>query len=253
MSKTQGGPELAKFQLRGDRTSGEGVPGTGSLRFLKIKREMSMPDSSEDFARITVPYLLVLNIPYFVDASGRVLLERAWHHDLVQHLHYLRVLALAAPRRPLPADTTQLVPIEEGLRERLGLVPLPPQTSRIRAIAELPRIFWALWRAIGQAEIVHTGVGGWPLPLGWLRKSYRQAPAQEAPDRRGECAVDVSGEKSQRRTPAKESGGQPLRANVEILLPPSRPVLLYAARVSRTIPCEWERASSSCARHLGER
>jgi glycosyltransferase involved in cell wall biosynthesis len=127
-----------------------------------------MADSSEDFATITVPYLLVLHIPYFVDAGGRVLLERSWHHDLIQHLHYLRGLTLAAPRRPLPADTRQLIPIGEGLRERLGLVPLPPQTSRIHAIAELPRIIWALWRAIGQAEIVHTGIGGWPFPLGWL-------------------------------------------------------------------------------------
>jgi glycosyltransferase involved in cell wall biosynthesis len=127
-----------------------------------------MLDSSENFTTIKVPYLLVLHMPYFVDAGGRVFLERTWHHDLVQHLHYLRALTLAAPLRPLPADTTQLVPIEDGLRTRLGLVPLPPQTSRIRAIAELPGIFWALWRAIGKAEIVHTGTGGWPLPLGWL-------------------------------------------------------------------------------------
>src|SRR5262252_5381844 len=127
-----------------------------------------MSNSSEDFATITAPYLLVLHIPYFADAGGRVFLERTWHHDLVQHLHYLRALTLAAPRRPLPADTGQLVPIEEGLRTRLGFVPLPPQTSRVRAIAELPRIFWALWRAIGQAEIVHTGPGGWPVPLGWI-------------------------------------------------------------------------------------
>jgi hypothetical protein len=47
-----------------------------------------MPDSSEDFATITVPYLLVLHIPYSVDAGGRVLLERAWHHDLVQQSGY---------------------------------------------------------------------------------------------------------------------------------------------------------------------
>jgi glycosyltransferase involved in cell wall biosynthesis len=127
-----------------------------------------MLESSEDFTTITVPYLLVLHIPYFVDADGRVLLERGWCHDLVQHLHYLHSLTLAAPLHPAPVDTSALVPIEEGLRARLGLVPLPPQTSRIRAFAELPRTFWALWRAIGRTEIVHTGTAGWPFPLGWL-------------------------------------------------------------------------------------
>jgi glycosyltransferase involved in cell wall biosynthesis len=127
-----------------------------------------LADRSEEFAIIGVPYLLVLHIPYFIDALGRVYLERTWHHDLVQHLHYLPALALAAPRRPLPADTARLIQIDEGLRAKLRLVPLPPQTSRWRGIAELPRITWVLWRAIGQAEIVHTGMGGWPLPLGWL-------------------------------------------------------------------------------------
>jgi glycosyltransferase involved in cell wall biosynthesis len=130
--------------------------------------KLKMADGSEEFAIISVPYLLVLHIPYFIDALGRVYLERTWHHDLVQHLHYLRALTLAAPFRPLPADTAQLIALDEGLRAKLGLVPLPPQTSRLRGIAELPKIVWVLWRAIGQAEIVHTGMGGWPLPLGWL-------------------------------------------------------------------------------------
>jgi glycosyltransferase involved in cell wall biosynthesis len=127
-----------------------------------------MLSSLEEFTIINRPYLLVLNMPYFIDAKGQVLLERTWHHDLIQHLHYLPALTLAAPFRPLPADTAKLVPIEEGLRARLGLVPLPPQTSRIRAIAQLLGPFRALWRAIGQADIVHTGIGGWPYPLGWL-------------------------------------------------------------------------------------
>jgi glycosyltransferase involved in cell wall biosynthesis len=127
-----------------------------------------MADNSEDFITIKVPYLLVVHMPCFVGAGDRVFLERTWYHDLVQHLHYLPALTLAAPVRPLPADTTQLVQIEDGLRARLRLVPLPPQTSRSNAIAQLPGILSALWRAIGQAEIVHAGLGGWPLPLGWL-------------------------------------------------------------------------------------
>jgi glycosyltransferase involved in cell wall biosynthesis len=123
---------------------------------------------TEQFATINSPYLLVLNMPCFVDSNGRVLLERTWHHDLIQHLYYLPVFSLAAPLRPLPPDTAKLVPIDDCLRAQLRLAPLPPQTSRIHAIAQVPRTLWALWRAVGRAEIVHTNVGGWPYPLGWL-------------------------------------------------------------------------------------
>ena len=125
-------------------------------------------DNSHDFVTIEQPYLLVINIPYFVDREGRVLLERTWHHDLVEHLRYLPALRLAAPLRPLPADAAQLVPIDEILRARLTLIPLPPQTSRLSALVQLPGTLRALWEAVGQAEIVHSGVGGWPFPLGWL-------------------------------------------------------------------------------------
>jgi glycosyltransferase involved in cell wall biosynthesis len=165
-----------------------------------------MLDSSEDFATITVPYLLVLHIPYFVDGGGRVLVERTWHHDLVQHLHYIRALILAAPLRPLPADTAQLVPIEEGVRAQLRLVPLPPQTSRMRAIAELPGTFWALWRAIGQAEIVHTGIGGWPFPLGWLASAIAKL-------RRKKLLIIV--ESAPWTLAGKKSGNASLRKKVE--------------------------------------
>jgi glycosyltransferase involved in cell wall biosynthesis len=128
----------------------------------------SIPNDAERFFVINRPYLVVLNMPYFVDAMGRTLFERTWHHDLIQHLHYLPNFTLAAPLHSLPTDTANLVPIGEGLQARMKLVALPSQTSRMRALAQLPKIFRTLWHAIGQAEIVHTSVAGWPYPLGWL-------------------------------------------------------------------------------------
>lgn len=127
-----------------------------------------MVGGAEDFTIIKRPYLSVRNMPYFVDAGGRLLLERAWYHDFIQHLEYLSSLTLAAPLSPLPVDMTNLVPVGDALRARLKLVPLPMQTSRIRALARLPATLLALWRAIGQAEIVQSGIAGWPYPLGWL-------------------------------------------------------------------------------------
>lgn len=127
-----------------------------------------MSRGPEDFAIINRLYLEFSNIPYFVDDAGEIFLEQAWHHDLVQHLEYLRAFTLAAPRRPLPIDTTGLVPLSKELRDRVTLLPLPAQKSRKSALARLPRTIWLLWRAIGQTEIVHAGIAGWPYPLGWL-------------------------------------------------------------------------------------
>jgi glycosyltransferase involved in cell wall biosynthesis len=153
----------------------------------------------EGFILIKHRYLAVQNIPYFMDARGRLLFERSWHHDLIQHLQYLPSFTLAAPLRPLPSATDNLVPLGEEFRGRLKIVPLPSQTSRIEALFQLPRTFRALWSAIGQADIVHTGVGGWPIPLGWLanpiaqlRRKKRLMIAESSPWRIGPNADHIA-------------------------------------------------------------
>lgn len=127
-----------------------------------------MEGGRPDFTIIKRPYLSVRNMPCFIDDKGRMLLERSWHHDLTQHLEYLTAFSLAVPLCRLPDDIGNLIPIEDRLRARLKLVPLPAQTSRVRALLRLPATFLALWRAVGEAEIVQSGVVGWPYPLGWL-------------------------------------------------------------------------------------
>jgi glycosyltransferase involved in cell wall biosynthesis len=162
--------------------------------------------SAEDFVIIKQPYLAVLNIPYFMDGAGRVFLDRAWHHDLIRHLDYLAAFTLAAPLRPLPVDTTTLVPLAEKDRLRIKLVPLPPQTSRIRAITQMPATVRSVWRAVGQAKIVHTGIGSWPYPLGWLA-----APIARL---RGKKLLIIV-ESSPWRIPAKMRATTPLRKKIE--------------------------------------
>jgi glycosyltransferase involved in cell wall biosynthesis len=127
-----------------------------------------MLDNSEEFAVVGRPYLLVTNIPVFVDDRGRTLFDRGWYHDLVQHLHYIPAFTLAAPLCPLPAETRNLVPVEAGLCVRMRLVPLPRQSSRMGSLAQAFWTFWILWGAVGKAEIVHSGIAGWPYPLGWM-------------------------------------------------------------------------------------
>ena len=165
-----------------------------------------MENGAGDFAIIRRPYLAVQNIPYFIDASGRVLLERSWHHDLMQHLRYLHTFAMAAPLRSLPADISSLVPLEEKFRAKIKLIPLPPQNSRMQALVQLPRTFRTLWRAIGEADIVHTGVGGWPFPMGWLANLIAQL--------RGKKRLVIA-ESSAWRIPEKSDVKTPLRKRIE--------------------------------------
>jgi glycosyltransferase involved in cell wall biosynthesis len=160
----------------------------------------------EDFVVSKQPYLAVLNVPYYMDSAGRVFLDRAWYHDLVRHLDYLAAFTLAAPLRPLPVDTTALVPLGEEDLLRIKLVPLPPQMSRVSAITQLFTTIRSVWRAVGQAEIVHTGIGSWPYPLGWLA-----APIARL---RGKKLLIIV-ESSSWRIPANASATAPLRKRIE--------------------------------------
>jgi glycosyltransferase involved in cell wall biosynthesis len=124
--------------------------------------------NSGEFSTIDRHYLGVTNIPVFLDSNGDVLLDPAWRHDLVQHLAYLPTFVLAAPVRPRPSDRTDLVPLGPEYQDRLQIIRLPAQASRMGALADLPKTALALWRAVGRADIVHSGIAGWPYPLGWL-------------------------------------------------------------------------------------
>jgi glycosyltransferase involved in cell wall biosynthesis len=131
--------------------------------------EVPMAESEpESFVVIDRPYLLVTNRPYFVDEAGRLLFERLWHHDLVQHLTYLSRMTLAAPIVPLSEAPSDLVALEADLRAGLTVVPLPRSKTRGDAFRTLVPTTRTIWRSVGQAEIVHSVVAGWPYPLGWL-------------------------------------------------------------------------------------
>jgi glycosyltransferase involved in cell wall biosynthesis len=127
-----------------------------------------MPGTSEDFVIFDRPYLLVVNMTCYSNAFGEIFFDRGWYHDLIQHLYYLPAFALAAPCRPLPLGKHNLVRLEEDLRRRFQLIPLPDQRSRAFALLQALPTFWALWRAVGRSDVVHAGIAGWPYPLGWV-------------------------------------------------------------------------------------
>ncbi len=114
------------------------------------------------------PYLLVTNIPCFVDGAGAIHLDRLWRRDFLAHLTYLPRLVCAAPFVAKPADRADLVPITPDEFQPSRFVRLPAQRSTLAAFFALPVTAARIWRAVGGADVVHCGVGGWPFPLGWI-------------------------------------------------------------------------------------
>lgn len=120
------------------------------------------------FAEIRCRYLLISFIPYYEDAQGRVWLDRAWHHDLVQHMEYLFDLTLVAPKRSYRSDIADLVLFECRQMREVRFIGMRSQDSTLLAIKNLPSTILLLAQEIKRAEIVHSNIIGWPFPLGWI-------------------------------------------------------------------------------------
>lgn len=127
--------------------------------------------TESDVAVLEQPYLLVTFIPCYRDDTGARWLEQTWHHDLMEHLRYITDLTLCAPSLPKGVQSN-LVRVNIPSDVRLRYADLPSQTSGLKALLALPRTVARLWRAIGQADIVHSAVIGWPYPLGWIANPF---------------------------------------------------------------------------------
>jgi glycosyltransferase involved in cell wall biosynthesis len=138
---------------------------------MTAARDQSQQEQSE-FATLGKRYLLITNIPHFVDARGDVFLERAWHHDVLRHVAYLPQLTIASPRLPADPRDDDLVRVADGSAQ---FAALPPQPSFGAAMRALPATIREMYRAVGDADIVHSAVVGWPYPLGWIGSAFAKA------------------------------------------------------------------------------
>jgi glycosyltransferase involved in cell wall biosynthesis len=124
--------------------------------------------SVSSIERIKSRYLLVINIPLYTGASGLSYADQLWFKDLTEHLSYIENFTIACPRLkqdpPLHARSLE----DDPRYSKVQFVNLPGTPSFVRALLSLPVTVWKLWRAILNADIVHSGVGGWPMPLGWI-------------------------------------------------------------------------------------
>lgn len=118
--------------------------------------------------QIAQPYLLLTSIPFFVDDEDSVWLDSLWHRDFVRHFDYLKHLILAAPCMAKKEGPDGLVRVDPPHGVFFSAIGLPPLESFAKTLLKLPTLLHRLWLGIGQADIVHSGIVGWPIPLGWL-------------------------------------------------------------------------------------
>src|SRR5580765_2346009 len=105
---------------------------------------MHPPETAAEFARITRRYLSVTPTPSHVDGQGEIWLERAWYLDFVRHLSYLKSLVHCAPRLPHD-EKVDLVRFQMEKDTPVTFVHLPPQTSYLEALLNIPRTAWIIW------------------------------------------------------------------------------------------------------------
>jgi glycosyltransferase involved in cell wall biosynthesis len=124
--------------------------------------------NSWDSNRYPHPYLLVVgqHLPIYRSGSGQLFTDELWQKDLAMHLGYLDHLMIATPllHQEPPSDAVLL----DSRPSRIEIVELPVQTSFFNAIRTMPTLVSRLWRATRRAGIVHSGIAGWPIPMGWI-------------------------------------------------------------------------------------
>lgn len=131
-------------------------------------RESTLVSEEQSLPPITQRYLLVIGIETYCDEKGTRYLERLWYKDLLEHLRYLKNFTLASPCKKQEPPEDAIALDNDPLFSGVQFIDLPFPKSFAQGIMSLPTTALLLWKAIGQADIVHSSVAGWPIPLGWL-------------------------------------------------------------------------------------
>jgi glycosyltransferase involved in cell wall biosynthesis len=125
-----------------------------------VQRELALAAKALSGCR----YLLVMPVAWYQSEDGRVWIDHLWHRDLMRHLDYLDTVTVLAPRLPYAAQAG-LVAVEANPKT-LRFQELPWGASGREAMLRVPQTWRVARRAVREADIVHAGIAGWPLPPG---------------------------------------------------------------------------------------
>ncbi|MDP5308508.1 glycosyltransferase family 4 protein [Paracoccus spongiarum] len=113
-------------------------------------------------------YLMSSLVPFHRDAQGRVHVGHLWHRDLMMHLDYIPDMLVLAAHVDTTGDEPML-PVEAPPGQRIDFLETGPMLGGRRQLpGALPGMIRAMRRALAQADVVHSGVAGWPMPPGLL-------------------------------------------------------------------------------------
>ncbi|MDB6178892.1 glycosyltransferase [Paracoccus sp. Z330] len=113
-------------------------------------------------------YILSSLVPFHRDPAGRVLVGDLWHRDLMMHLEYIPDLTILAAETSAPPEG-DLMPVEPNPGQKLRFVATGPVlTGRRQLPAALPHMRRIMQQELRDADVVHSGVAGWPIPPGVL-------------------------------------------------------------------------------------
>ncbi len=111
-------------------------------------------------------YLIALNIPVYAWRGG-LYTDRLWLLDLQRHLDYIESPVLFCPRvEGQPPHGCEILPTTAPF-DRLRIIGVPEATSLATGLALAPSHMRRAWAAVRDADIVHGGGVGWPIPLGY--------------------------------------------------------------------------------------
>jgi glycosyltransferase involved in cell wall biosynthesis len=136
--------------------------------YSKNSEEPGKIQDLEFLEPITKRYLMVMNIRSTCDKKGDRYLDPLWAKDLTEHFRYLKNFTLATPSQQETSPKNATAVTGEPSFSNVEFIDLPSPNSYPEAILTLPATVAKLWGAIGKADIVHSCVAGWPIPMGWL-------------------------------------------------------------------------------------
>ena len=134
----------------------------------KTSEKIEKKPKLEFLEPITKRYLMVMNVSSTCDEKGERYLDPMWAKDLTEHFRYLKDFTLATPCQLETSPKNAISVTSEPSFSNVEFIDLPSPNSYKDAILTLPATVAKLWSAIGSADIVHSCVAGWPIPMGWL-------------------------------------------------------------------------------------
>lgn len=127
-----------------------------------------LPESFSTNSALSIRYLLALNVPLYRGAQGHYFADDLWFKDLCRHVAYIPNLTLACPVVSSPAPANAVLINGDPRLSAVRIIDLPATNSILKGVLLLPSMVLKMWEAVAQADLVHTGIAGWPVPLAWL-------------------------------------------------------------------------------------